>query len=143
MARLIGTLQISGVVNPGKVLTLGSSLRMLAGGLLRIVTLLWAGVYDTLYAMVDRDDDLKLGVHTSGLHWHFYASLLFGAGLFAWQQWLIRDQLRISDSMGDTSPVSGCVNQVWFLQRTGREIPRGQVMMTLHPLCRPLREKDL
>ena len=80
------------------------------GWLLFIVTLLWAGVYDTLYAMVDRDDDLKLGVqstavafgdmdqvlvgamqamviigllfagHMSGLHWPFHASLLVGAG---------------------------------------------------------------
>jgi 4-hydroxybenzoate polyprenyltransferase len=91
-----------------------------AGWVLFIVTLLWAGVYDTLYAMVDRDDDLKLGVNstaiafgdmdreligvmqlmvlgglvmvgrTTGLHWPFYVGLAIGAALFAWQQWMIR-----------------------------------------------------
>ncbi len=90
------------------------------GWLLFIITLLWAGVYDKLYAMVDREDDLKLGVHStavtfgdmdrvlvgvmqamvllglllaghsSNLHWPFHVSLAIGAALFAWQQWLIR-----------------------------------------------------
>jgi 4-hydroxybenzoate polyprenyltransferase len=94
------------------------------GWLLFLVALLWAGVYDTLYAMVDRDDDLKLGVQStavafgdmdrlivgvmqgmvvaglllagqaSGLHTPFYLSLAAGAVLFAWQQWLIRHRDR-------------------------------------------------
>jgi 4-hydroxybenzoate polyprenyltransferase len=94
------------------------------GWVLFIVTLLWAGVYDTLYAMVDRDDDLKLGVnstaiafgdmdreligvmqlmvlgglvmvgHTTGLHWPFYVGLTVGAALFVWQQWMIRTRDR-------------------------------------------------
>jgi 4-hydroxybenzoate polyprenyltransferase len=94
------------------------------GWVLFIVTLLWAGVYDTLYAMVDRDDDLKLGVnstaiafgdmdreligvmqlmvlgglvmvgHTTGLHWPFYVGLVVGAALFVWQQWMIRTRDR-------------------------------------------------
>jgi 4-hydroxybenzoate polyprenyltransferase len=104
------------------VATLGHVPRI--GWVLFIVTLLWAGVYDTIYAMVDRDDDLKLDVqstaiafgdmdrpligamqamviaglalvgHTLGLHWPFYAGLLVAAGLFVWQQWLIRDRSR-------------------------------------------------
>ncbi len=45
------------------VATVGTVPRI--GWLLFIVTLLWAGVYDTLYAMVDRDDDLKLGVQST------------------------------------------------------------------------------
>ncbi|MEO6078179.1 MAG: 4-hydroxybenzoate octaprenyltransferase [Steroidobacteraceae bacterium] len=94
------------------------------GWLLFITTLLWAGVYDTQYAMVDRDDDLKLGVQStaiafgdmdtmligimqmmvlgglvmigreSQLGWTFYASLLAAAALFLWQQWLIRNRDR-------------------------------------------------
>jgi 4-hydroxybenzoate polyprenyltransferase len=28
---------------------------------------LWACIYDTLYAMVDRDDDLKIGVRSSAI----------------------------------------------------------------------------
>ncbi len=91
------------------------------GWLVFIATLLWSGVYDTLYAMVDRDDDLKLGVQSTaiafgdldtllvgamqlmvlgalgmagklvGMHWPFYASLVVAAGFFAWQQYLARD----------------------------------------------------
>jgi len=104
------------------VATVGTVPRI--GWLLFIITLLWAGVYDTLYAMVDRDDDLKLGVQStavafgdmdrmligvmqamvliglllagraSQVGWPFYLSLVIGAGLFAWQQWLIRDRDR-------------------------------------------------
>jgi len=94
------------------------------GWLVFIATLLWSGVYDTLYAMVDRDDDLKLNVQSTaiafgdmdkllvgvmqlmvlgalllagrlvGMHWPFYLSLVAGAVLFAWQQWLVRDRER-------------------------------------------------
>jgi 4-hydroxybenzoate polyprenyltransferase len=104
------------------VATLGHVPRV--GWVLFIVTLLWAGVYDTLYAMVDRDDDLKLGVNSTavafgdldtliigvmqvmivaglvlagrsvGLRWPFYLALLVAAALFVWQQWLIRDRDR-------------------------------------------------
>jgi 4-hydroxybenzoate polyprenyltransferase len=94
------------------------------GWLVFIATLLWSGVYDTLYAMVDRDDDLKLGVQSTaiafgdmdtllvgvmqamvlgalmmagrlvGMHWPFYLSLAAAALLFAWQQWTVRDRDR-------------------------------------------------
>jgi 4-hydroxybenzoate polyprenyltransferase len=104
------------------VATLGEVPR--EGWLMFIVTLLWAGVYDTQYAMVDRDDDLKLGVHSTaiafgdldkvligamqvmvlgglllvgratGLGWPFFASLGVAAALFLWQQWMIRHRER-------------------------------------------------
>jgi 4-hydroxybenzoate polyprenyltransferase len=94
------------------------------GWLVFIATLLWSGVYDTLYAMVDRDDDLKLGVQSTaiafgdmdtllvgvmqamvlgalvlagrlvGMHWPFYVALAAAALLFAWQQWIVRDRDR-------------------------------------------------
>ena len=94
------------------------------GWLVFIATLLWSGVYDTLYAMVDRDDDLKLGVQSTaiafgdmdtllvgvmqvmvlgalvlagrlvGMQWPFYLSLVVAALLFAWQQWMVRDRDR-------------------------------------------------
>ncbi len=94
------------------------------GWLLFLITLLWAGIYDTQYAMVDRDDDLKLGVHSTAiafgdmdklligvmqlmmlggllmvgramqLGWPFAVSLLVAAALFLWQQWLIRHRER-------------------------------------------------
>jgi 4-hydroxybenzoate polyprenyltransferase len=94
------------------------------GWVLFIVAVLWAGVYDTVYAMVDRDDDAKLDVHSTALLFGehdrlivavlqalvlvglvmtgrlaqlgtpFYVSLLGGAALFGWQQWLIRHRDR-------------------------------------------------
>jgi 4-hydroxybenzoate polyprenyltransferase len=90
------------------------------GWLLFAAGLLWTVIYDTMYAMVDRDDDLKLGIKSTAItfgdadRWiigalqlmvlyalwlaglqaslgHWYrAGLVAGAVLFAWQQWLIR-----------------------------------------------------
>lgn len=36
-------------------------------GLMMIANILWAIAYDTEYAMVDRDDDIHLGIHSSAL----------------------------------------------------------------------------
>ena len=87
---------------------------------LYIAAVIWASMYDTIYAMVDREDDLKIGVKSSailfadmdrlligvmqammlgalvlvGRNLHFgrtYQAGLAAAGvLFLWQQWLIR-----------------------------------------------------
>ncbi len=84
----------------------------------------YAFAYDTEYAMVDRDDDLKLGIRTSaitlgrwdvaavmagyagmlailaglgiaiGLRWPYFAGLAVAAGLAARHWWLIRDRTR-------------------------------------------------
>jgi 4-hydroxybenzoate polyprenyltransferase len=104
------------------VATLGGVPRL--GWLLFIITVLWAAVYDTQYAMVDRDDDLKIGVQSTaiafgdmdkliigamqlmvlaglaftgyalGLNWPFWSALGVAAALFTYQQWLIRDRGR-------------------------------------------------
>jgi 4-hydroxybenzoate polyprenyltransferase len=90
------------------------------GWLLLVAAVLWAGVYDTMYAMTDRDDDLRIGVQSSAILFadldrfmigvlqlmllfalllvgrtlHFGAAyrdgLIAGAVFFLWQQWLIR-----------------------------------------------------
>jgi 4-hydroxybenzoate polyprenyltransferase len=87
---------------------------------LYIAAVMWAAIYDTMYAMVDREDDLKVGVKSSailfadmdklligvmqammlfalllaGRTMHFgrwYESGIVAAGLlFLYQQWLIR-----------------------------------------------------
>jgi 4-hydroxybenzoate polyprenyltransferase len=92
------------------------------GWLLFVLTVLWAAVYDTLYAMVDRADDLKIGVRSSailfadmdrviigamqlmlllglaligrdlGFGYPFFGALGAAALCFAWQQWLIRER---------------------------------------------------
>lgn len=95
-----------------------------SGWLLYVVVLVWTVTYDTFYAMVDRDDDLKLGVRslavlfgeldrpmTAILQALVIAGLLLvgarfelggwyhlgvaaATGLFAWQQYLIRNRER-------------------------------------------------
>lgn len=85
---------------------------------------IWALVYDTFYAMVDRDDDLRIGVKSTailfgrhdlaivggfqvamvgvlaavgvmaGLHWIYFAGLSIGAGLFAYHLYLARERDR-------------------------------------------------
>ncbi|WP_423823793.1 4-hydroxybenzoate octaprenyltransferase [Salinisphaera sp. SPP-AMP-43] len=50
-----------------------------AGGwLLFVATLIWALVYDTFYAMVDRDDDLKIGVKSTAVLWGKQDRLIIG-----------------------------------------------------------------
>jgi 4-hydroxybenzoate polyprenyltransferase len=87
-----------------------------------MAAVVWAVIYDTLYAMVDREDDLKVGVHSTAiafadmdramigilqllmlaalalvgrtLHFGawFYGGLMVAGATFLYQQWLIRDR---------------------------------------------------
>jgi len=89
-----------------------------------VATVVWALIYDTLYAMVDREDDLVIGIKSSailfGRHdrlfigllqllmlvllWYvgqmggrgvgWWLGLAAGAALFGWQQYLIRERDR-------------------------------------------------
>jgi 4-hydroxybenzoate polyprenyltransferase len=94
------------------------------GWLMLIAAVLWAGVYDTEYAMVDRDDDMRVGVQSAAILFGdmdrlmiavmqcmmllalvligrtlqfdigYYGGLAVGAALFIWQLWLIRGRDR-------------------------------------------------
>jgi 4-hydroxybenzoate polyprenyltransferase len=87
-----------------------------------MAAVVWAVIYDTIYAMVDREDDLKIGVRstaiafadmdrvmigllqvlmlaalglvgrTLGLGHWYYGGLVVAAVTFIYQQWLIRDR---------------------------------------------------
>ncbi|HVH83445.1 MAG TPA: 4-hydroxybenzoate octaprenyltransferase [Steroidobacteraceae bacterium] len=87
---------------------------------LYIAAVIWAAMYDTIYAMIDREDDIKIGVKSSAILFGDMDRLLIGvmqlmmlyalylvgedmhysrwyrggviaaAELFLWQQWLIR-----------------------------------------------------
>ena len=87
---------------------------------LYFAAVIWASMYDTIYAMIDREDDLKIGVKSSAILFADMDKLLIGAMqammlyalylagddmhfgrwylggviaagvLFLWQQWLIR-----------------------------------------------------
>ncbi len=91
---------------------------------LLLANVFWAVAYDTEYAMVDRDDDIHLGIHSSalffgefdvaavmacyaitlgllalaglmaGLHWPYFAGLLVAAGIALHHYTLIRDRAR-------------------------------------------------
>ena len=90
--------------------------------LLLTAVVLWAAVYDTMYAMVDRKDDLRIGIKSTailfgdadrviigvmqlmtllalwmaadeaGLGLWYHAGLAAGAAFFVYEQWLIRDR---------------------------------------------------
>jgi len=92
--------------------------------MLFLANILWAVAYDTQYAMVDRDDDLKIGIKSTailfgrhdrliigllqvavlalmvgvgvlnGLGGYFYASVAVAGGLFVYQQILIAGRER-------------------------------------------------
>ena len=46
--------------------------------LLYVATLVWAVAYDTMYSMVDRDDDLKIGVKSTAILFGEYDRLMIG-----------------------------------------------------------------
>ena len=92
--------------------------------LLFLANVLFSTIYDTEYAMVDREDDLRVGAKSTAilfgdadlpilgvlmvtflltmalvaqrghLHWPYFAGLGVAAALFAWQQWIMRDRWR-------------------------------------------------
>lgn len=92
--------------------------------LVYIANLLWTVVYDTFYAMVDRPDDLKVGIKSTAilfgendrvitgalqamtllalvmvgtrfeLRWFYYMGVTVAGALFVYQQWLIRARHR-------------------------------------------------
>lgn len=96
----------------------------LEGWLLYLAKIVWTVAYDTQYAMVDRDDDLKIGIKSTAVFFgdfdrlaiaglqiltlillyvigvrldyglFFNAGLAFVAGFFIYHQWLIRHRER-------------------------------------------------
>ena len=90
--------------------------------LIFVTAIIWAVIYDTFYAMADRDDDLKIGVKSTAilfgdadlfvigglqilmltalifignmaeLGFAYYASLVIAAILMGWHQWIARDR---------------------------------------------------
>lgn len=90
--------------------------------LIYIAVVIWTLVYDTFYAMVDRDDDIKIGVKSTavffgdadrtitaglqgfvvfilllvgqnfGMSWLYFSGIVVATGLFGYQQYLIRNR---------------------------------------------------
>ena len=92
------------------------------GWLLFLANVLFSTIYDTEYAMVDREEDIRVGARStailfgdadrpiigvlmvtfllamllagtrSELTWPYFASLAIAAGMFIWQQWRMRSR---------------------------------------------------
>jgi len=92
--------------------------------LIYVLVVVWAVIYDTFYAIVDREDDLRIGIKSTailfgeldrlmtgllqllmlsglllaggrfGMSTPYYIAVAIAAGLFAWQQYLIRNRDR-------------------------------------------------
>ncbi|MEP7098360.1 MAG: 4-hydroxybenzoate octaprenyltransferase, partial [Dokdonella sp.] len=92
--------------------------------LLFLGNVLFSTIYDTEYAMVDREDDIRVGAKSTAilfgdadrvaigvlmvtfvfamllagtraaLHWPYFVGAVVATGLLAYQQWLIRDRSR-------------------------------------------------
>jgi len=107
-------------------ISFAASLNQLPSGLwwLFAANLLWTVVYDTQYAMVDREDDLAVGIKSTAILFGeldrrligviqiaaigcfigcgrsfqlgipYYVAITSVAGMFMWHQWLIRDRDR-------------------------------------------------
>ena len=95
-----------------------------AAWLILLINVIWSVIYDTLYAMVDREDDISIGLKSTailfGRHdlfilrilkalmiillvllgiklqfdWPWFVGVAFAAGLFAWQQLIILNRDR-------------------------------------------------
>jgi len=91
--------------------------------LIYIANILWAMIYDTIYAMVDREDDIRIGVKSTAIlfddadrtiigimqglmllvliiigrqlaaGWPYFTGLAVASGLMAYHQYLIKDRL--------------------------------------------------
>lgn len=64
------------------------------GWLMLLANIFWAIAYDTAYAMVDRDDDLKLGIKTSAItfgKYEVFAIMLCYAAMFALMAYIAID----------------------------------------------------
>jgi len=66
--------------------------------LLYVATLMWTMAYDTMYSMVDREDDLKIGVKSSAILFGEYDRVIIGLfqALFIMTLWLTGRGLEFS-----------------------------------------------
>jgi len=92
--------------------------------LILLINVIWSVIYDTLYAMVDRDDDISIGLKSTAilfgrfdllilrllkllmialliglglilqLSWPWYAGVAVATALFVWQQYQVRNRDR-------------------------------------------------
>jgi 4-hydroxybenzoate polyprenyltransferase len=87
--------------------------------------LCWVLAYDTAYAMVDRDDDLRLGIHTSAIllgRWDVCAIMgCYAACIAAWAWVGISQQLRWPYFVGLAGAALLAASYWWLIRARTRE----------------------
>ena len=93
--------------------------------LLYTANLLWTVAYDTEYAMVDRDDDLKIGVKSTAILFGEMDRLMIGAlqGMALFALWLLGRQLSFGDFwLAGLAVAAGLfVYQHWLMRERSRD----------------------
>ncbi len=101
-----------------------SEVPLLAWGLL-LGNLFWVLAYDTEYAMVDRDDDLKIGMKTSAItlgQWDVAAIAVFYAGFLTLWALLLDAPVRGTWLwLGLTGAAAQAMWHVWLIKDRSRE----------------------
>ena len=93
--------------------------------LLYIANLLWTVAYDTEYEMVDRDDDLKIGVKSTAILFGDMDRLMIGAlqGMTLFALWLLGRQLEFGGFLLTGLAVAAglFVYQHWLMRERSRD----------------------
>jgi 4-hydroxybenzoate polyprenyltransferase len=88
--------------------------------------IIWAAIYDTMYAMVDRDDDLKIGVKSSAIVFGDMDKLIIGLlqGLMIYSLYLVGKNMEFGYwyDVGVVAAAVFFVYQQWLIR--GREPAR-------------------
>ncbi|MDQ6951142.1 MAG: 4-hydroxybenzoate octaprenyltransferase [Mariprofundales bacterium] len=93
--------------------------------LLLAADICWVMAYDTIYAMVDRDDDLRIGVQSTAILFGSYDRLIIGLfqltflSLLLWMGW--HHQLGIPALLGLLAAALLCGYQQWGIRKRGRD----------------------
>jgi len=107
----------------------------LTAWLLYLAKILWTVAYDTQYAMVDRDDDLKIGVKSTAVLFDRYDKLIIGLlqlaslGVLVWVGRL--EQLGLWFHLGLAAALGFFVYQQWLIRHRER-MPCFQAFLNNH-----------
>jgi len=93
--------------------------------LLYTANILWTVHYDTLYAMVDRDDDLKIGIKSTAILFGDADKLMVGLlQLLTWLAWFmlgVQAELKLFWWLG-LAVATGCfLYQQWLIRHRERD----------------------
>jgi 4-hydroxybenzoate polyprenyltransferase len=89
--------------------------------LLLIAVVLWAAVYDTMYAMVDRDDDRRIGIKSTAILFGDADRVIIAAmqAMTLFALWLAGDEVKLGDwyRAGLVAAAALFAHQLWLIRR--------------------------